>query len=98
MFYKGGPEFVIKPKQRQAVIEGDDLRLQCKAFGVPTPIIQWKVDGKYLERSNIDENGTLIVRGVKHNAFEGFDRTYECEASNVVDKITEAAKITIYCK
>lgn len=77
---------------------GETVELPCKAVGIPTPIIDWKIISGQTTKaiSNSDHlqvlmNGSLRIINITHN--EG--KNYSCFASNIhgSDSITFAIKV-----
>lgn len=62
--------------------------LQCRASGIPTPVISWYLDGNPVaisERINVTESGSLIIADLDKNVDQGL---YTCVASSRSGKST----------
>eukprot|EP00794_Sanderia_malayensis_P015668 gene15668-17248_t len=80
------PVLKIQPDDSYNVFEGDELRLECYATGIPTPIVTWKHNGKLL-----DTKGVLFIKEVqqRHNG------TYKCIARNEGGKVAATTNVLI---
>uniref|UniRef100_A0A3Q2D071 Heparan sulfate proteoglycan 2 n=1 Tax=Cyprinodon variegatus TaxID=28743 RepID=A0A3Q2D071_CYPVA len=80
----GCPPNVVKPPQESIeVVRGSTVTFTCEAFGVPTPMITWRLNWGHIPKSDFtmtSENGrgTLTIRDVK----EADQGAYTCEAMN----------------
>ncbi|XP_015241296.1 PREDICTED: basement membrane-specific heparan sulfate proteoglycan core protein isoform X8 [Cyprinodon variegatus] len=79
------PPNVVKPPQESIeVVRGSTVTFTCEAFGVPTPMITWRLNWGHIPKSDrftmTSENGrgTLTIRDVK----EADQGAYTCEAMN----------------
>ncbi|XP_072552989.1 basement membrane-specific heparan sulfate proteoglycan core protein [Salminus brasiliensis] len=78
------PTVTSPPEESVTAARGDTVTFTCKAVGVPTPIITWRLNWGHIPGSNrismTSENGqgTLTIRDVK----EGDQGAYTCEAIN----------------
>ena len=78
----------MKPGELYELFEGEELRLECFASGIPRPQISWKHDGKLLA----NKEDFLVIREVEKNN----SGDYQCDARNVGGNIT--AKTTVAVK
>ncbi|XP_077869715.1 uncharacterized protein LOC102801843 [Saccoglossus kowalevskii] len=94
------PRFIETPDDFEAVF-GSTVILTCKADGVPTPMLTWFKDGRFLQPDDnvyivdkLDGTGKLII---KHFGNKDIGH-YKVEASNCVGKTTYGADITVVLK
>ncbi|KAM9751596.1 basement membrane-specific heparan sulfate proteoglycan core protein isoform 3-T3 [Menidia menidia] len=78
------PSVVSPPEESVQAARGSTVTFTCRAVGVPTPIISWRLNWGHIPVSNrismTNENGrgTLTIRDVK----EADQGAYTCEAIN----------------
>ena len=77
-------EFVLVPPSVVTVQEGQDVKLDCFAKGVPSPTVTWSRRHKKLESSKVDANGSLIIKSVSKDDSD----QYTCIAKNSLGKKT----------
>lgn len=65
-----------EPRKIVHVQQGSVLFLQCKAEGVPKPVVTWRKDGRLIQ------NKTDETYFKRENASKDDEGKYECEASN----------------
>ena len=87
-FFAVPPVWTLKPGELYELFEGEELRLECFASGIPRPQISWKHDGKLLA----NKEDFLVIREVEKNN----SGNYQCDARNVGGNIT--AKTTVAVK
>ncbi|XP_067838552.1 palladin isoform X2 [Heptranchias perlo] len=90
------PRFTQKLKS-QEVAEGSMVRLECRASGVPSPLIGWFCEGKELENSpdiQIFQDGDLYTLAIAE-AFEDDTGRYTCIATNRFGSDTTSAEVYI---
>ena len=64
-FLTGRPTFTQKPRQAVLLVEGNTLKLICKADGYPTPTIKWLKGFKEVtidQRVRVSKTGTLRIK------------------------------------
>lgn len=79
--------WTLKPGELYDLFEGEELRLECFASGIPRPKVMWKHNGKSL---SIKED-VLVIKEVNktHNG------TYRCIAKNEGGRITTQTKVVV---
>jgi len=70
------PTITSRGRKEVDVHEGNVLYLQCKAEGVPTPLVIWRKNGKIIQKRT---NHTDFIH---ENATRDDEGVYGCEASN----------------
>lgn len=88
------PEFIMTPGDHDVQIGERSVRLECRARGIPTPVISWSRNGIVLApnpRYTVTVDGTLIIQNIERSDFG----TYRCDASNDLGKISTTAQIRI---
>jgi hypothetical protein len=89
------PRFIKQPKNINATLRTDVL-LECSAYGVPQPEIQWFKNGEPMYASEYfqfnSKQGDLKILGIIGQD-EGY---YQCEASNELDTIQSIAQLTVF--
>ena len=74
------------------VEEGENITLQCKTGGVPTPIVTWqKAFSRVPKKKTAVENGSLTI--LKAEKADG--GTYACTAKNLLGHETAIAQVTV---
>ena len=74
------------------VVQGNDVRLPCRASGVPAPVITWyRKDRGSMPRRHRVNNGRLHIPDI--SKAEG--GTFVCLATNVLGSKTTEATITV---
>ncbi|XP_028678703.2 mucosa-associated lymphoid tissue lymphoma translocation protein 1 homolog [Erpetoichthys calabaricus] len=88
--WQGQPWISVHPVST-TVKQGHDLKIQCVAFGIPRPVLQWYKNGNLLQNQT---NEMLIIK----NAEKNHEGTYLCSVTNIHDeKWTEPAEVYILC-
>uniref|UniRef100_A0A8C5LBZ8 Basement membrane-specific heparan sulfate proteoglycan core protein n=1 Tax=Jaculus jaculus TaxID=51337 RepID=A0A8C5LBZ8_JACJA len=78
------PQVVTPPQESIQASRGQTVTFTCVAIGVPTPIINWRLNWGHIPShprvtmTSEDGRGTLIIRDVK----EADQGAYTCEAMN----------------
>ncbi|ODN06678.1 Tyrosine-protein kinase-like otk [Orchesella cincta] len=89
------PKFSVVPKNPTEVLEGKSLLIDCKAYGIPMPTIQWDknniMNGFDRERFQVFENGSLLVTEV----LKEDDGRYGCTAGNSGGFIREEVRLIV---
>lgn len=83
---------IVQSPERQVIVaEGENITLQCKAIGTPTPVITWKQNWESVRTTNprlISSSnngiGLLTIKNVQHTD----SAKYICQARNNLDTIT----------
>ena len=58
------PRFTVKPPAKVSVRLGGTLTLNCRASGVPRPVVSWKKQEGQLPFGRSQQiNGELVIRG-----------------------------------
>uniref|UniRef100_A0A0N4ZRH6 Hemicentin-1 n=1 Tax=Parastrongyloides trichosuri TaxID=131310 RepID=A0A0N4ZRH6_PARTI len=76
------------------VVKGNELELNCKGIGIPSPQIYWQKDGIQIIQTpgiNVDLSGNLKIENVDFTS----SGKYSCIASNVVGKAFKTVDIKI---
>ena len=93
---KDAPSVKVHPTSL-IVVEGNNISLNCVAYGRPEPVLSWtKVDesGQVLS-----ENSSLILSNVRRPGTLDNMIQYQCTAENGVENPAFAiANITVHCK
>ena len=62
------PRFIVKPPTKVFVRLKGTLRINCRAFGDPKPVIRWKKQGGQLPVGRSQQiNGSLVIRDMTMN-------------------------------
>ena len=78
------PRFTIKP-QTQVAAEGETVVFECKADGVPKPIIKWIHNGKPIEDAPYNPNRILQPERIEiRNLAKTDTGNYGCNATNAI--------------
>ncbi|XP_069581925.1 neural cell adhesion molecule L1.1-like isoform X1 [Brachyistius frenatus] len=79
---EASPYWVKEPQNLQYA-PGETVRLECQAEGIPTPVIDWSINGQPIR--DVDSNprrsvngGVLILQDVEFSD----NAVYQCEAAN----------------
>ena len=71
--------------------QGQYVKLECLATGVPFPTISWTRGDEQLNDSSVTDNGTLIIQSAKQeNGGE-----YKCTAKNTLGKKTYTFSVNL---
>ncbi|XP_075954009.1 basement membrane-specific heparan sulfate proteoglycan core protein [Anarhichas minor] len=87
------PQVQVSPQNIEAH-EGDNLRLYCRATGVPTPKLTWlKNGGQIPPQARMDRTdiGTLIIPNIQMSD----SGTYMCVGSNNIGSNSAPIKVTV---
>uniref|UniRef100_T1PGN3 Cell adhesion molecule-related/down-regulated by oncogenes n=1 Tax=Musca domestica TaxID=7370 RepID=T1PGN3_MUSDO len=89
------PIFVLTPTDAIVALNGDPVRLDCLASGLPVPEILWYFNGRLVAQSTdalrIQANGSLVI--VKPTLLQA--GTYRCEATNALGSVQSTANIDV---
>lgn len=89
------PRFVRQPPATMNVSLKSDAELECSAYGVPTPTIQWFKNGEPIYPSEYFQlnahTGSLRILGIIAQD-EGY---YQCLASNQLNTIQAVAQLVV---
>ncbi|XP_066557918.1 mucosa-associated lymphoid tissue lymphoma translocation protein 1 isoform X2 [Amia ocellicauda] len=86
--WTGEPQIVVHPGSL-TVKHGEELKLQCTAFGIPAPHYQWYKNGIPVQGETKE---LLMIK----NADKDHNGTYLCSVSNVLEETwTEPADVNI---
>uniref|UniRef100_A0A3B3SE98 Cell adhesion molecule-related/down-regulated by oncogenes n=1 Tax=Paramormyrops kingsleyae TaxID=1676925 RepID=A0A3B3SE98_9TELE len=78
------PTITSPPEESVMAMRGETVTFTCKAVGVPTPIITWRLNWGHIPNSSrismasVNGHGTLTIQDVK----DGDQGAYTCEAIN----------------
>jgi len=74
------PEIVQQPQPSYEIVDGTQVVLACRVFGMPKPVVKWMHGGQELTggRYIIHENGDLEIR----SALFSDNGHYQCAATN----------------
>ncbi|XP_048872624.1 basement membrane-specific heparan sulfate proteoglycan core protein isoform X13 [Brienomyrus brachyistius] len=78
------PTITSTPEESVMAVRGETVTFTCKAVGVPTPIITWRLNWGHIPNSSritmtsVNGHGTLTIQDVK----DGDQGAYTCEAIN----------------
>ena len=88
------PRFIKRPANLNVTLKSD-AELECSAYGVPTPTIQWFKNGEPIYPSDYfqfnSNQGNLKILGIISQD-EGY---YQCLASNELNTIQSVAQLTV---
>ncbi|KAM8864758.1 basement membrane-specific heparan sulfate proteoglycan core protein isoform 7-T7 [Spinachia spinachia] len=87
------PQVQVSPQNIQAH-EGDNLRLYCRATGVPTPKLTWqKNGGQIVPKARMDRTdiGTLLIPNVQMSD----SGTYTCVGSNSIGSSGAPIRVSV---
>ena len=88
------PRFLKQPANLNVTLK-TDAELECSAYGIPTPTIQWFKNGEPIYPSEYFQfspnQGNLKILGIIGQD-EGY---YQCLASNELNTIQSVAKLTV---
>lgn len=88
------PRFIKRPSNLNITLKSD-AELECTAYGVPTPVIQWFKNGEPIYPSEYfqfnSNQGNLKILGIIAQD-EGY---YQCLASNELNTIQSVAQLTV---
>ncbi|XP_075162195.1 peroxidasin [Haematobia irritans] len=89
------PTFIHSPSDAIVALNGDPVRLDCSASGLPVPEIMWYFNGRMVALSTdtlrIQANGSLVI--TKPTLLQA--GSYRCEASNSLGKVEAVANIEV---
>ncbi|XP_061393833.1 peroxidasin [Musca vetustissima] len=89
------PVFILSPSDAIVALNGDPVRLDCLATGLPVPEILWYFNGRLVAQSTdalrIQANGSLVI--VKPTLLQA--GTYRCEATNALGSVQASANIDV---
>lgn len=84
-------QFNVSPRNT-TVVQDENIRLSCRASGVPSPLITWqRKDRRPMPRRYRVANGDLVINDIQKQE-EG---VYQCIASNVLGAMTTQAQIIV---
>ncbi|XP_040111729.1 roundabout homolog 3 [Oryx dammah] len=79
---EGLPPIILQGPANQTLALGSSVWLPCRVSGNPQPSVQWKKDGQWLQRDDVQlsvmANGTLYIASVQ----EGHMGFYSCVAKS----------------
>ena len=83
---------IIQKPSSVIVEEGENVTLQCKASGRPTPIVTW-----IRALSHLPKGKTTVLDGklTMHNVAKADSGAYECSAKNILGKDSSFALLTV---
>ncbi|XP_065067753.1 hemicentin-1-like isoform X2 [Rhopilema esculentum] len=81
------PTWTLKPGEQYELFEGEELRLECFASGIPRPRISWKHNGKLLDL----KEDILVIKEVNKTS----NGTYKCIVRNEGGKITAETTVLV---
>ena len=81
------PVWTLKPGELYDLFEGEELRLECFASGIPRPKITWRHNGKLLPI----KDDVLVIKEVNKTN----NGTYKCYAKNEGGKISAKTKVVV---
>ncbi|KAL7634560.1 UNVERIFIED_CONTAM: hypothetical protein RMT77_014937 [Armadillidium vulgare] len=86
------PEIEVAPTDLQTV-DGRDVKMTCRAFGIPEPRITWVKNGNILtgDRYNISEDGDLLIKEVNFKD----SGIYTCHAVNKFGNQTRSSSLEV---
>ncbi|KAM8856845.1 matrix-remodeling-associated protein 5-like [Synchiropus picturatus] len=93
------PRMVLASYREAAVHQGGDLHLECKATGVPTPLLSWVLPDRAVvtsasssdSRIAMDKNGTLHIS----STLPGDRGIYRCVASNSAGAASASVRLHV---
>ena len=88
------PEFQVIPRD-QTVLEGQDVRFECNASGVPRPDITWSFSGGKLPGHTIFHNN-IFLHDVRNTPL--YEGSYTCSATSSVGTVDYTAGLVIHGK
>lgn len=95
------PAITMRPDvQELRLTEGDELKLECEAEGIPSPSVRWQEPNRELPESSVSRIGGIPGSVSSHAAVQKYNirrsdaGTYICHANN--DAGTEQKYITVY--
>ena len=91
------PKFTVRPATTTNVRSQGQTILTCKAMGINTPTISWRVGGVDVESLNSSrlasyENGSLVINDTK---FEDNSKSYSCMATNRADSMISTTNLNV---
>lgn len=94
--------FLVEPVDTLSV-RGSSVILNCSAYSEPSPKIEWKKDGTFLnlvsdDRRQLLSDGSLFIRNVVHSKHSKPDEGYyQCVATveNLGTIVSRTAKLTV---
>jgi hypothetical protein len=93
-YFKVPPRFVKRPSNINVTLKSD-AELECSAYGVPTPTVQWFKNGEPIYPSEYFQfspnHGNLKILGIIAQD-EGY---YQCLASNELNTVQSVAKLNV---
>ncbi|KAI4487248.1 hypothetical protein M0804_005397 [Polistes exclamans] len=84
---------ITQPPNDQATVEGKTVRITCRVFGAPKPIVKWARNGQELTggRYKIMDNGDLEIENIIF-----IDAgSYTCHASNKLGTVEASANLVV---
>ena len=81
------PVMILRPAEDYRVFEGDEVRLECHASGIPRPKISWKHNGNLVA----EKQDALVIKEMKRKD----NGTYKCIARNEAGKVTATTILSI---
>ncbi|XP_070569690.1 myosin light chain kinase, smooth muscle-like isoform X2 [Ptychodera flava] len=90
------PKFIRKSKDL-TIQDGDEAMFECEVSGIPTPEIQWLLDGKPIRDGDIYEisfNGK-VAKLVLPEAFPEDEGDYTCKAFNSAGQISCTSELLV---
>lgn len=89
------PAFILTPSDAIVALNGDPVRLDCLASGIPRPEILWYFNNRLVSQSTdvlrLQTNGSLVI--TKPTLMEA--GTYRCAATNPLGTVQVTANIEV---
>lgn len=85
------PQFTEIPDQVIKVKEGKVASVVCRAFGSPSPVIQWSKAFASLPKRRTTADGTLKITSFSLNDVG----TYQCKATNKLGSVSASTGLNM---